>query len=97
MSKFITKLPIDVTEVTGRLPSKSEVREVTWNGKELEIQWDNQDLETPFTFPVELTVKDLFDKKLPECVKNNQPLTSTLTIKKGVDEVSKKVDKSAKK
>lgn len=68
MSTFATKLPVDLDTIKALLPKGSHVESVKWNAErgEMEIQWDNAELITPFSFPVDFSIAQLKAGELPE-------------------------------
>lgn len=100
MSKFITKIPINVEEVVAMLPKRSDVESVSLSedGKTIELLWGNDWMKTPFTFPLEWDIAHLIAKTEPEKVVGNQPVTPHPPIepKKDVDNFGRVKDKKGK-
>lgn len=68
MSKFVTAIPVDVHGVLALLPKRATPLDVRFD-PELEVvavEWDDDDLVTPFTFPVEYSIEQLKGQQLPE-------------------------------
>lgn len=53
MSKFRTTIPVDIERITKALPARSFVNEVTFDGENVIVQWENDDYSTAFTYAVE--------------------------------------------
>lgn len=74
MSKFTTTIPVDVQEVVRALPAGSSVQKINVKLESslttasplpvgIEIIWDNDQLKTPYTFPLDFPLKKLMRKK----------------------------------
>lgn len=73
MSKFHTHIPIDVKAVEQSLPQGSHVNGVhlASDHKSVVVEWENDNLKTSFTFPIEITPETLAGKApYPATVKN---------------------------
>lgn len=71
MSKFVTVIPVDVHGVLELLPARAVPLDVRFDPEAsvVEVEWDDDDFETGFTFPVEFARELLKAKKLPLQVK----------------------------
>lgn len=71
MSKFVTRIPVDVDAVKRLLPKRSYVTCVGLHPDKdaVEVFWDDDDFETGYTFPVEFSTELLEARKLPDKVK----------------------------
>lgn len=70
MSKFVTTLHIDLTQITKNLPKGALVEKVRLDAKNnVEVLWDCDALVTPYQFHVEFPLKNLVEKELPGGVK----------------------------
>ena len=80
MSKFLTKIPVDIDAVTGLFPAKSTVIEakLSEDGKHVEIEWENDWRISPFTFSVEWSVAQLADNVMPEKVLTKEEFDAKL-------------------
>ena len=70
MSKFVTRIPLAIEQVTAALPLKSIRQAIGLDLKanELRIEWENDDFRTPFTYPVDWPLADLEQKLVPKGV-----------------------------
>lgn len=80
MSKFVTTIPVDVHGVLALLPKRATPLDVRFD-PELEVvavEWDDDDLVTPFTFPLEYSIERLKADQLPEktVLRNGAPAKS---------------------
>jgi hypothetical protein len=77
MSKYTTYMPVDVKEVIGLFPKGTTVLSVSFNPEEnkIIILWDNENLVTPFSVPLDFPIDNLLDGKLPDHVslRGNKP------------------------
>ncbi len=66
MSKFKTCIPVDVDAIKALLPSNSFIHGVTWNpeASQVELQWENDRLKTPYTFSVDFPIESLKAKQV---------------------------------
>ena len=97
MSKFNTRIPVDVAAVVALLPRKSTVsgvslEQVDDGSHEVVVEWENDWMKSPFTFPVEWPVEKLRSREIPGKVTNVLPPIE----QKQVDTVAKMVDKKRK-
>ncbi len=71
MSKFTTKIPVEIKTVLEKLPKHAHVHEVklAHDRSSVEVIWDHDAFATGFTFPVEFPVENLFAGKVPDGVK----------------------------
>lgn len=53
MSKFQTSIPVDLATIKNALPPRSFVNDVVFDGERVIVNWENDDYQTPYTFPVE--------------------------------------------
>lgn len=65
MSLFVTKLAVALEELKSILPAGSDIEAVKWNGKEIELTWNNRDFATPFTHATEWPIGQLQARSLP--------------------------------
>jgi hypothetical protein len=74
MSRFHTSIPVDVEAVKKLLPQRGvHVHGVVINSddpKQLEVvvDWECDNLRTPYSFPVEFPIQELKEHKLPKGV-----------------------------
>ncbi len=68
MSKFSTRLPVNVEELFDALPKGYYVHSVTYHKdtKELVIEWEHEKLSTGLSIPVDFPLADIQRKRLPE-------------------------------
>ncbi len=89
MSKFVTRIPVDVEAVRALLPKGALVERVRWNAKAslVEVEWDHQPFHSALDFPVAFEQELLEAKKLPKGVSaegpaRKNPTSNTQTPKK---------------
>jgi hypothetical protein len=75
MSKFVTRIPVDVEAVKALLPKGSFLERVSWNGKtsEVEVQWDHERFYSGADYHLPFGVELLEGKKLPKGVRDGGP------------------------
>ena len=98
MSKFNTRIPVDVAAVVALLPRKSTVSGVSLEqaddgSHEVVVEWENDWMKSPFTFPLDWPEDKLRSKEIPGKVTNSLP---PIDAQKQVDNVAKMVDKKRK-
>ena len=98
MSKFVTKIPVNIEEVLKLLPVKSDVQEtrLSEDGKTIEIEWSNDWMQTPYTVPHEWPLETFWAKTLPDKVVDKMAVKS-IQLPSPAPESKEKVDKPAKK
>lgn len=85
MSKFTTTIPVAVDEVIGNLPKGSFIHPISGirlseNRRSLVLEWEHDDLKTPYTRPVEISVAMLNGKEaLPQIVSKRQKTSRVQT------------------
>lgn len=72
MSKFITKIPIDLKAVLGLLPKRAHVQEVGWDpqASQLHLRWECDDLATGLSVEVPFELGSLKKRLLPKGTRN---------------------------
>ena len=68
MSRFVTHIPVDIKSITDQLPAGRFVESVVFNKEQsrVEVTWEHHKFETPYTFPLEITLEQLSSKATPE-------------------------------
>lgn len=88
MSRFITKIPVDVLAVQSLLPSKSFIHGATFDkdAQAIFLEWENDRFHTPFTVATEFPVETLSAKKVPAgvTVKGYAPAPTEPPVKRGL-------------
>lgn len=76
VSRFITKIPVDVKQLLDILHKSVFIHSQTYDEKlmELTVLWESEALPTGYTFPVEYPLADLIAKRLPKAVKTQKAL-----------------------
>lgn len=71
MSKFVTRIPIDIHAVLELLPKRATPLDVLFNPNTatVEVHWDDDDLETGYTFPIEFPAPALEQGRVPPGVR----------------------------
>ena len=59
MSKFKTSIPVDVSQITNLLPARASVLEIRFEGSAITVEWDDDDLVTPYMYALDFTVEQL--------------------------------------
>jgi len=80
MSKFSTRIPVDVEAIRAALPPASSVQSVRLgeDKKSLVVDWESEDWTTPFTVPIEVT---------PEALRGLAAMPTHITAKTGFKKV----------
>jgi hypothetical protein len=86
MSKFLTKIPVGVAEVEAMFPKRAivESRELVQNEDgsfTIDVQWENDHRLSKFTVPVEWTVDELADGKLPVGVLTKEQFEASVKVR----------------
>lgn len=77
MSKFATLIPVDVETLVKALPAGSFLNKIRLadDQKGIVIEWDCDNLRTPYTVPVDISPSMILDgEHMPACVKIIPPL-----------------------
>lgn len=74
MSKFVTTIAVDVKGVLQALPARGTPLDVRFNpeASTVEVEWDDDDFETGYTFPVEFPLELLKAGRLPKNVRTRK-------------------------
>lgn len=96
MSKFLTPIPVDIQSIADLLPTRASVLNVRFNRElaQVEIEWDDDDLNTGYTFAHPYPSDALLSGDLPQGVK---PRTGYVHKKRGMPSDPKTIDKKAGK
>lgn len=86
MSKFVTRIAVDMEAVQKLLPKGTFVCGSTWNGSEVELTWVHDHLESPWTFEIEYPLELLKERRLPPGVRMREARTNVRTA--GPDKVA---------
>lgn len=73
MSKFSTRIPVNINEIIGKLPKNSFIHsvELAEDRASVEIIWDNDKLQTAYTFPINFPAEKLiFNDKVKDIEKS---------------------------
>ncbi len=72
MSKFHTSIPIDIDAAFAKLPVGSRVVNYSLDqtSRQLAVEWENDNLKTPYNVPIPYTLEDLKDGVLPANTKS---------------------------
>ena len=75
MSKFFTGIPLEISTIKGLMPKGSitESIKLDLKAERLNIEWENADVRTAYTYPVEVTIEDLRERRWPAGVVNAPP------------------------
>lgn len=71
MSRFVTKIPVDVKQLLDILHKNAFIHSQTYDAKlqELTVEWELESAHTGYTFPVDYPLADMLAKRLPKSVK----------------------------
>ena len=94
MSRFKTTILVDVEAVKASLPKNAFIHGIRFveTPPSVELEWEHDDLKTPYTFSMEFSAADLQAKKLPADVKYTAPAKGGTTQAKPIAAGPVKVD-----
>lgn len=93
MSRFITKIPVDIDALTKGVPKNTYIHSaiLSEDRKSVDVEWDNPAFTSPVQGAWEFPVKNLQDGTLPDGVKLadsakpvEKPLTPDVSESEGV-------------